>query len=990
MSTISQTIPTLLGGVSQQPDNRKRPGQVKEATNAFPDFALGMLKRPGGKFISKLHNAQTNNTKWFPILQTGNIKFIGQYNTTQNRARVWRILDGLPMAVGNINQTFSNNNIYSLQNISDEIAIAQNTLGGALNDLHSKGKDVSIKTDGLLPTVAKYLEVSNFQLTDTDLHTYSVGNLDENLVSGVLVDSEGVETFKKNKSIVTGTEYSKGTERTSDHPILASQGYRIYELEETTAAQYTESDVTTAETTYSGELTDYNTDATTLSNKLTNYTNEEQGDGTSLTASPYLAGATPDDLEFFTLNDFTFVLNKKKEVAMETDLTPGGTPAYRAFVVISVVASHTYRITLTGFVDNQGDPASITVSAHNDAAIIAEDFVTAINGSNGYTAEAIGPGLYITRTTPFTITAAGPASSDSIYAFTDEIQNISRLPAQCKDGYIVKVVNSSDIDIDDMYVKFVGTGGDGTGTWEETTAPGVTYKFNPDTMPHRIKRVVTSTNQQHFEVEPFPDNTPTAVFPWNNRLVGDDTTNPIPSFVGNTISQMFFYRNRLGFVSGENIILSKAGDIFNFWNTTAQTATDDDPIDISAAGKRPVYLNYVEPTSVGLVLYSDTEQFILSTDSDILSPKTAKVNSLSSYESDKKIQAVSLGTSQAFINKTPLYTRLFELNDISTEQPPLMQDITNVVPEYIPNDIDSMIASPGLSLVSLGKTGSSTLYQYRFLQQNRERRIVNCWYKWELTGNLLCQFFDANTLYVVTEVGNDVCLESFDMNQSNESGFLTLPTGEKTDVCLDLFQVNPHRTYNSTTDKTKIELPYDHITGKKLIVLALGGYIGNDLDLSFSSVGAVLEPTVIAGTPDYVEIDGDYRGLNLIIGYNYDMALELPKLYPYRVENNNIKNDDVSDLIIHRLKVKTGLSGPVDYKIDITGIPDWTNTVSVTQPYEYNLNNVNMQASSTHVVPIFQRNKNLGIRIEGTTPFPVSLLGLDWEGKQNSGFYRRG
>jgi len=95
-------------------------------------------------------------------------------------------------------------------------------------------------------------------------------------------------------------------------------------------------------------------------------------------------------------------------------------------------------------------------------------------------------------------------------------------------------------------------------------------------------------------------------------------------------------------------------------------------------------------------------------------------------------------------------------------------------------------------------------------------------------------------------------------------------------------------------------------------------------------------------------------------------------------------------LIIHRLKVKTGLSGPVDYKIDITGIPDWTNTVSVTQPYEYNLNNVNMQASSTHVVPIFQRNKNLGIRIEGTTPFPVSLLGLDWEGKQNSGFYRRG
>lgn len=984
MSTISQTIPTLLGGVSQQPDNRKRPGQVKEATNTFPDFALGMLKRPGGKFISTLYDAATSNSKWFPILQTGETKFIAQYDTSGDAVRVWSIIDGTVRAVENPNQTF-NVDIADLRTKAVDWGTAIKAVSDEKDTLQAVEKSLAERIDGVSPSIAKYLEVSN---------TYDVGNLDENLVSGVLVDSAGTETFKKDGSIVTGTQYSKGTERTNDHPVLASQGYRIYELEETTAAQYTDADVTSFETNdYDPAKGDYDQDVIDEGTAQTAY---DTALGTISGPTAYLNGAEPDDLEFFTLNDFTFVLNKKKEVAMETDTMHGSIPQYRAFVVINVIASGTYKVTLTTGTGN----AIVTteglhhVSSNDTGAHIADEINShtsnGINGADGFTVEVIGPGLYITNTKPFTITTDGPTQSDSIYAFTDEIQNISRLPAQCKDGYVVKVVNSSDIDVDDMYVKFVGTGGDGTGTWEETTKPGITYRFDPDTMPHRIRRVVQPNGDEHFVLEPFPDNTPTAVLPWNNRLVGDDTTNPIPSFVGNTISQMFFYRNRLGFVSGENIILSKAGDIFNFWNTTAQTATDDDPIDISAAGKRPVYLNYVEPTSVGLVLYSDTEQFILSTDSDILSPKTAKVNSLSSYESDKKIQAVSLGTSQAFISKTPLYTRLFELNDISTEQPPLMQDITNVVPEYIPNDIDSMIASPGLSLVSLGKTGSSTLYQYRFLQQNRERRIVNCWYKWELNGTLLCQFFDANTLYAVTQVGNDVCLESFDMNQSNESGFLTLPTGEKTDVCLDLFQINPHRTYDSATDKTKIELPYDHIAGKKLTLLALGGYIGSELSLSSSSVGAVLKLTVTSGTPDYVEFDGDYRGRNLIIGYNYDMALELPKLYPYRVENNDIKNDDVSDVIIHRLKVKTGLSGPVDYKIDITGIPDWTNTVSVTQPYEYNLNNVNMQASSTHVVPIFQRNKNLGIRIEGTTPFPVSLLGLDWEGKQNSGFYRRG
>ena len=120
------------------------------------------------------------------------------------------------------------------------------------------------------------------------------------------------------------------------------------------------------------------------------------------------------------------------------------------------------------------------------------------------------------------------------------------------------------------------------------------------------------------------------------------------------------------------------------------------------------------------------------------------------------------------------------------------------------------------------------------------------------------------------------------------------------------------------------------------------------------------------------------------------MTVELPKLYKYNVSGDQVTNDDVSSLIIHRLKVKTGLSGPVDYKISITGLNDWTNTISVTQPNQYQLNNVNMQASSTHVVPIFQRNQNLAIQIIGNTPFPVSLLGLDWEGKLNQRFYRRG
>ena len=101
-------------------------------------------------------------------------------------------------------------------------------------------------------------------------------------------------------------------------------------------------------------------------------------------------------------------------------------------------------------------------------------------------------------------------------------------------------------------------------------------------------------------------------------------------------------------------------------------------------------------------MYSTTEQFLLTTDSDILSPKTSKVNTLSSYEADAAVESVALGTSQAFISKTPLYTRLFEINEINSEQPPLLSDVTSVIPELIPETVNSMVASPALSIVSLG------------------------------------------------------------------------------------------------------------------------------------------------------------------------------------------------------------------------------------------------------------------------------------------------
>ena len=43
MASITQQIPNYIGGISEQPDELKLPGQVKDLNNAFPDLTYGLM-----------------------------------------------------------------------------------------------------------------------------------------------------------------------------------------------------------------------------------------------------------------------------------------------------------------------------------------------------------------------------------------------------------------------------------------------------------------------------------------------------------------------------------------------------------------------------------------------------------------------------------------------------------------------------------------------------------------------------------------------------------------------------------------------------------------------------------------------------------------------------------------------------------------------------------------------------------------------------------
>ena len=75
MGAVAQTIPNLLGGVSQQADPIKLAGQVKESINAYLDPTFGCRKRPPLQFVKNLASNIPSTAKWFFILRDSNERY---------------------------------------------------------------------------------------------------------------------------------------------------------------------------------------------------------------------------------------------------------------------------------------------------------------------------------------------------------------------------------------------------------------------------------------------------------------------------------------------------------------------------------------------------------------------------------------------------------------------------------------------------------------------------------------------------------------------------------------------------------------------------------------------------------------------------------------------------------------------------------------------------------------------------------------------------
>jgi hypothetical protein len=330
------------------------------------------------------------------------------------------------------------------------------------------------------------------------------------------------------------------------------------------------------------------------------------------------------------------------------------------------------------------------------------------------------------------------------------VQTFADLPATPADGDVARITGDDISGFDDWYVQFDNS----TGVWEECIKPGESLgKFKDYTMPHRLVHIAGTTTW-YF-----------APCIWNQRTVGDTDSTPTPSFVGEKIANVFFFKNRLGFLADDNLIMSRTGEYFNFFAQTALDVLDTDPIDVSATSKQVEKLRSVGVFDKSLILLADQQQFDLGAEGNF-TPTTVSITPTTAFSICQSCEPITAGPNLYFVQPKTDFATLREyyvqadslLNDAA--------DITSHVPQYIPMGHIQMAASNSLDMLLLITEGDPTaIYNYKYFWAGDEK-AQSAWSRWEMSGEVLGIGVIDTVMYCIVKYEDTICLESMELETS--------------------------------------------------------------------------------------------------------------------------------------------------------------------------------------------------------------------------------
>ena len=927
MATITQTVPNYSLGISEQPDQLKFPGQVKDINNAIPDITKGLFKRPGSKRVgtSPLSSVQSGGS-WFHYYRDETEgSYIGQI-AADGQVRVWRCSDGTLMttAYGTGGQTALTN--YLATNTPENLQFLTINDTTIVSNRDTSNSNTLVGTTGTTPARpdTHFAFVELLRTENGRQYGLNLYNTEGSLTTLTRATRIKIQSDTLDESDGTGTCPGIGTQVFSvDSGSKKNLVFRLNILGQ------------------QGVSPNYSANSNGAGGS--NYRCSYQRDAVLLHGGE---GWVTGDTVTVTLD------------TAQGGASGGGNATYT--IVVEEHESTQIKANL-GLVRPEPTPFDADTAVTGDTILggIIDELPT------GITSRVIGTGIYLSSANAFNVEVA---EEDLMRVMQSSVNDVTKLPNQCRHGYVVKISNSRMSDEDDYYVRFEGENDkDGSGSWVECAKPGIVLGFDAATMPIIIQRTATTT----FTVSQFT---------YQDRTVGDDQTNPLPSFVGSRINKVLFFRNRLAFLSGENVVLCRPGTVGlpDFFIETALTVSAADPIDISASSTFPSEIFDGIELNTGLVVFSTNQQFLLSSDDTVLNPDTAKLRSISTFNYNKDIPPISLGTTVGYIDNSNKFSRFNEMANVAREGEPNIVEVSKVVPTLLPKDIDLLTNSRENSMVLYGKTGTNVVFGYRYFQVT-EKRTQAAWFKWTFKNNLIYHFIIDDEYFFLD---SDYYLQSVKLVQDDTDPSITLD-GTDFQLNIDNHTTVSGGSFNATTNLTT----FSGVSWLSSVTNPFTNLVVVDTDANATRVGRYGKPTTTGSTS--FTLPGNWSGVTLKIGYIYEYSVKFPRIYPTRQQGEQVRADVNSSLVVHRVKFHFGKIGLYETTLERVGKSDYTEVYESAILDEYDVSDAPYLDEYIKTVPVYERNMNVDITLKSSHPAPATLRAMSWEGDYSPRYYKR-
>ena len=977
MAAISQKISNIIGGVSQQPDTIKVGNQLRVCDNYYPDVATGLTKRPGLRGISKLANAVADGT-WFTIFRDDQEKYIIQFSKA-GALKVWSANNGIQQTVNTVAAESTayathdrSSDLQTLQ-INDYIFVLNRTKKVAAGTTSSAAQNpyafVSINTVAYSSKYIIKIDSTTFsystpQTTAPPQAQLNVDDIITNLVSAINGNAnyvaQGVGNvihIRRANNADFAIEAKGGNTGTAIDAFKGS----VVSVAQLPRQFINDLKIKVAGSVESG-ADDYWVIFKTSDNTATGAGSWEET----------LAPSTVTDLNEETMPHV---------IIREAD----GTFTYRQLDEASAIAS-------AGTSSVTGIPTSVSItSATSGGHVVDEQFevtggtgknlrlrvnkVKTVTVSNSYAANSTSYVKQVTTKTIYGSSKVGVRvviTSKYYWYLSNKQIGVTSNDNPLVIGDTTYVINSAFQSISNQLR---------AGLTSIKTTKGVidAISIQQAGQGYTASNVVSNKAGDSFTINtvntaPLEGDANRLNF-WKYREVGDVETNPMPSFVGNVIDAIAFYKNRIVFSSRQNVICSQAGDYFNFFASTVITIVDSDPIDLSASSLKPVSLNHAIPSSRGLLLFGDNAQYILETTTESFSPKTAEINLLSSYSQTDLIAPVDIGSSYLFLEEGDKASSIFEMDIKDT--PGARSDaieLTRIIPTYIPAAIYGMKASPAAGTVALlSKQELSNMYLYRFFQNGDNR--ISGWFRWTLPGTIEFVDFDQDIMYVVTKHGSNYVLSKVSLITDTPSESL-LFEGQYLDVRLDLFDYNPTLTYDAGTDLTHICFKDGFEDTNEQPVLV---FLNPDVAGYFEEQTLQFDNSKPAGEKYFLTLEGDQTTSKFAIGYKYEAVAQLPAFYFIKDETRGLK-DTLNIPRINRIRVNSYNSGPYRAVVRSEGRDEFSLELPQINADYYLANNIPLIRNAQSTIPVMAKGNQFEFELIADNPFPTAFTSIDWEG----------